>query len=243
MRQASVLLGVAGIAIVMFASPAGAQVDPPPWWRNQDNVTVSLCYRFDKDVYPPTPDIRVVPGWFPDPGVNWQRGRTEGNGTPEWFPAVENHDGVFQTAGQGVAGFLSFTVANQTVLTNTKHIWLQFDWFRNDNGSGVGVGYDDNTVNHMSNLMENDVNIGGRWNRRTITFDITPQPDQETISLNLNGNPFGFSQIAIDNVYFGANCTPTVQAAPEPGSIALFAGMGITGSLCALRRLCHRRKR
>ena len=105
------------------AAAAQIPVDPPPWWRVPDDVTVSLFWDFNAGPASP-PNIAVVPTWY-SPLITGPTFSPNVVG----IPALAGHAGCVGLLGTGVpqAGFFNMKVDNDPHLNWVKLFWFQFD--------------------------------------------------------------------------------------------------------------------
>lgn len=133
------------------------------------------------------------------------------------------HSGQF-AASFGAVG--SQTFLTQTLMTNPGQVYDLSYWLRNSGG----------------NPNEFSVSVDGVFLRDD--FNVPGQPyTQDNFQFTASGAStvlqFGFRQ---DPSFWQFDDVSVTSTVPEPGSIAMIAGMGVTGSLFAFARLRRRRK-
>ena len=104
--------------------------NPPPWWRVQDNVTVSLAWDFSGPA-PLSPTLVVAPAWY-NPAVT----QALPTGPLQIIPVLNGHTNVLGLVGNGTAqsARLDLTVDNDPHLNWIKIFWFQFDVFEGTSG-------------------------------------------------------------------------------------------------------------
>ena len=190
------------LAVSCASLAAQTPVKPPPWWRVNDDVTVSLF--FDFNLPPPnsfTPSIEVVPSWY-SPAIT--------SGTPNnltWLPTLTTHSGVLALVGNGTpkTGALEIKVDNDPHIDWIKIFWFQYDEFKGASGSlASSIRKDLGKYGRATVTEESRVAIGGGWETVTITAKLVPQPDDEKIDWSFFENAFGTE--AIDNLFINSKC-------------------------------------
>lgn len=204
------------VAIAAGASRFALAVDlPPAWWGSTDGNTTGQCYDFaknDASLFDPFFLLNPfgTPSWGSSGGITW-------------FPAITNHSGSLGV-NPSQSGQLRLFVPNRSRSDQVKLCWLQYDVFLGDPASKVDVSIVTGAGSVVQNWSETTSSAGGDWVKRTINFEIFPQPDFEEIVFDIS-SVTGLA--AIDDVCFGTHCVP------EPSSLAA-AGIGLAA--LALRR-------
>jgi len=170
------------LAAALWSGGLGAQTpeNPPPWWRVQDNVTVSLYWNFNapfaNGTFPP-PTLVVAPPWY-NPAV------TQGVATTNlgYVASLGGFSGVFgvTNAGGTVSADLDLTVDNDPYPDWIKLFWFQYDEFEGATGS-IRAVIEQSLSYKRAIISEKSVALGGGWNRVTIEAQLIPQPDDEGI--------------------------------------------------------------
>ncbi|MBM3974446.1 MAG: hypothetical protein FJ301_10145 [Planctomycetes bacterium] len=177
--------------------------NPPPWWRVQDNVTVSLYWNFNapfaNGTFPP-PTLVVAPPWY-NPAV------TQGVATTNlgYVASLGGFSGVFgvTNAGGTVSADLDLTVDNDPYPDWIKLFWFQYDEFEGATGS-IRAVIEQSLSYKRAIISEKSVALGGGWNRVTIEAQLIPQPDDEGIDFSFLLSAAG--TIGIDNLYVNSKC-------------------------------------
>ncbi len=175
-------------------------VNPPPWWRTQDNVTVSLAWDFSGPA-PLTPTLVVAPPWY-NPAVT----QAAPSGPLQIIPVLNGHTDVLGIAGNGTprSARLDLTVDNDPHLNWIKIFWFQFDEFEGASGSVVEAIRQDLGKYKRSSVTTKSTSLGGGWNRVTVSAQLIPQPDDEGIDFAFTEAAFGSA--AIDNLFVNSKC-------------------------------------
>ena len=191
--------------VPLFAGALAAQTpeNPPPWWRVQDNVTVSLYWDFNtpfaNGTFPP-PTLVVAPPWY-NPAV------TQGVATPalRFVPTLGGFTGVcgITSAGGAVSADLDLTVDNTPYPDWIKVFWFQFDSFEGAGGS-IRAAIEESLGYKRAIVSESSAPLGGGWNRVTIQAQLIPQPDDEGIDFKFLLNAAGSA--GIDNLFVNSKC-------------------------------------
>lgn len=177
--------------------------NPPPWWRVQDNVTVSLYWDFNtpfaNGTFPP-PTLVVAPPWY-NPAV------TQGVATANlrYIASLGGFTGVcgVTSAGGPVSADLDLTVDNDPYPDWVKLFWFQYDEFKGATGS-IRAAIEQSLGYKRAIISEKSVALGGGWNRVTIEAQLIPQPDDEGIDFSFLLSAAG--AIGIDNLYVNSKC-------------------------------------
>jgi hypothetical protein len=193
--------GRALAACLSLAALAPGQHNPPPWWRVNDEVTVSLAWDFDNALAPLQPTLQVVPSWY-NPTV------TTFVASPNVvsIPTLAGHVGVLGLIGTGAptAASLQLKVDNDPHIDWIKIFWFQFDLFEGSSGEIAAQIEQDLLKYGRAAVKESSEPIGGGWQRVTIDARLIPQPDDEKIDWTLLENAFG--TVAIDNLFVNSKC-------------------------------------
>jgi hypothetical protein len=222
-------LGSAFALCAAFGAATAAQtpVKPPPWWRVNDDVTVSLAWDFDNPVTFLQPSLAVVPTWY--------NAAVTGFVVPPtvvWQPAFAGHTGVLSLVGTGAptSANVELKVDNDPHIDWIKIFWFQFDAFEGTSGD-IKRLIEKNLAQYGRASVEQEIEpLGGGWDRVTIKALLIPQPDDEKMVWELIENSFG--TVAIDNLFVGSKC---VKPGDEKGgalgqvdglSFDLFAATG-----------------
>lgn len=218
----SALLAIA-LALLMLASAAQAQSNPPDWWASTDNETISLAYLFPVGAWPAQADIQIAPDWFG--GVTWS---LEGPKPLLWVPTFLGHNGVVGFFdGQPGEAKLHLLIDNDPRRDRTKHVWYQFDVYQVQAETSVTQATESPAA--FSNLTQTTVDLEYGWMRVTGSFDLVPQPGWEELTWTMAFDCTGY--VAFDNVYVSTHCTAAPNV-PEPATIVTlllaFAGGGAT---------------
>ena len=203
---------VAALGGALFAQ---SPENPPPWWRVQDNVTVSLYWDFNTPfpagTFPP-PTLAVVPPWY-NPAV------TQGVATANlrYVASLGGFNGVcgVTSAGGAVAADLDLTVDNDPYPDWIKVFYFQYDEFEGAAGS-IRAALEESLFYKRGIVSETSVALGGGWNRVTIQAQLYPQPDDEGIDFSFLLNAAG--SIGIDNLFVNSKC---IKPAPDETGDAL----------------------
>ena len=206
---------VALVAALGGALVAQSPENPPPWWRVQDNVTVSLYWDFNTPfpagTFPP-PTLAVVPPWY-NPAV------TQGVATANlrYVASLGGFNGVcgVTSAGGAVAADLDLTVDNDPYPDWIKVFYFQYDEFEGAAGS-IRAALEESLFYKRGIVSETSVALGGGWNRVTIQAQLYPQPDDEGIDFSFLLNAAG--SIGIDNLFVNSKC---IKPAPDETGDAL----------------------
>lgn len=204
---------------LLWAGLATAQSpeNPPPWWRVNDNQTVSLYWSFDAPFAPgtfPPPTAAVVPPWY-SPAV------TQGviTGPLAYIPTLAGNVGVLGLNGIGtpLAAQLRLTVDNDPYPDWIKLFLLQFDVFEGTSGE-VTAKLAESPLYKRAAMFEvqQPIPLGNGWERVTIQAQIIPQPDDEDAVFSFVETLSG--TVAIDNLYVNSKC---VNPMPDPTGDAL----------------------
>ncbi|GAB4150674.1 MAG: hypothetical protein Fur0037_19260 [Planctomycetota bacterium] len=190
-------------AALLLAASISAQApdNPPPWWGQADNDTVSIYWSFDNPAAPLQPTFAVVPSWFSYPS-----GTTFGFVNSPNITHLANlggHAGAIGFTGSG-AGQVHLDIDNDPRPTWVKLYHMQFDSYATATGSVVGKIREELSQYKRANMAEQTVSIGQGWNRTTITAMLIPQPDWEGTLFDLNETASG--SVAIDELYVDSYC-------------------------------------
>lgn len=225
---ASALLGGATIA----QSP----VDPPPWWRVNDENTVSLAWNFDdpNPLLTTQPTLAVVPSWY-NPAIT--RFPTPLPPPIQYLPSLNGHTGVLGFTGNGTPtqAALDLKVDNFPHLDWIKVFWFQFDAFEGASGSVSQAIRQDLVKYDRAIVTEKHDPIGNGWERVTIGAQLMPQPDDETIDWTFTENALG--SVAIDNLFVNSRCIKpgvdeTGDALGDPDGQRIDLGLATLGADC-----------
>ncbi len=186
-------------AALLFAPLALAQENPPPWWRVNDEVTVSLAFDFDTGVQP---TLQVVPSWY---NASITLLQTSPNVT--LLPTFMGHTGVLGLVGTGapISASIDLKVDNDPHIDWIKIFWFQFDAFEGSSGKVAAQIQQDLVKYGRASVTQKSEPIGTTgWNRVTIDARLVPQPDDEKMLWTLLENAFGTE--AIDNLFVNSKC-------------------------------------
>jgi hypothetical protein len=216
---AKALLTTALAATAFAQSPE----DAPPWWRVQDDQTVSLFWSFDppfpQGTFPP-PSSFVVPPWY-------SASVTSGQPTPnlQWLPTLAGHIGVLGLPGNGSLQLasLDLTVDNDPQPDWIKMFYVQFDAFTAA-GDEITVEIEANANYKRGSVTQDSEAIGNGWRRYTVKAQLFPQPDDEGVDWNFRsaGGPIG-----IDNLAVNSKC---VKPGPDETGDALGLPTSVLGA-------------
>lgn len=185
-------------AAVTLAPLARAQHNPPPWWRVNDEVTVSLAWDFNGSL---NPVVQVVPSWY-NPAI------TQLTTSPNvvGIPSLGGHTGVLGLVGTGApaAASIALKVDNEYHIDWIKIFWFQFDMFEGNSGEIATQIEQDLLKYGRAAVKQTSEPIGSGWQRVTIEAELIPQPDDEKIDWSLLENAFG--TVAIDNLFVNSKC-------------------------------------
>lgn len=220
--------------LVGFGSSAAfAQVNPPAWWNQSpnDQGTVSMCFNFDTNAFPPVASIRNVPSWFPSGDGSWTK-----TGAASWFAGpYGSHSGVWGIDGSNTSSSLEIQGANQTSPGDITRMWVQFDYLVSSTGQ-LGITYDSSPGSISNGFSSSSTNLEtvpgvGTWVRNTVTWNVTVQPTYERVRWTMSALPGTASTVLVDNFCFGSHNEPV----PEPAT-AVALGMGICSLLYVWRK-------
>lgn len=208
------LLALAFAAGLACALAAQSPVKGPPWWRVQDNVTVSLYWDFNtpfaNGAFPP-PAIAVVPPWY-NPAI------TQGVASANlgYIASLGGRAGVFGlNATSAQAGSLDLTVDNDPYPDWIKVFWFQYDVFEGGAGT-IRAAIEESLGYKRAIVAESSTPIGNGWSTVTIEAQLIPQPDDEGIDWSFLTNAAG--TIGIDNLFVNSKC---VRPPPDETGDAL----------------------
>lgn len=200
----SLVSAFGGFLLATSLAPAQAPHNPPPWWRVQDDVTVSLAWDFDTPWQPgqtPQPSMVIAPAWYNPSVTAWTL-----PGNVGYVPALAGHTGVLALTGTGspVTAALALTVDNDPHLNWIKVFWFQFE--QNAGASGdIGKAIRQDLAKYKrANVTETSEPLAGGWQRVTITAQLIPQPDDETVDWSFTEQAFG--TVGIDNLFINSKC-------------------------------------
>ena len=196
--QSSLLAGLCSVSLL-----AQTPVNPPPWWRVDDEVTVTLGWNFDTPFpngQPPAqPSVSVVPPWYSNP-TPWTNGPEF-----EWQATLNGHVGVMKVSGGGtpVSAAIELFVDNDPHLDWVKVFWFQFEMFE---GSGDIVFDIEEQLSKYGRVAVRETieDIGSGWQRVTVNAELIPQPDDERINWTFVTG--AFDTVAIDNLFVSSKC-------------------------------------
>src|SRR5262245_60382 len=212
--------------LLSAAALAQTPVKPPPWWTVQDAVTLSLYWDFAGGPASPPTFVVASPTWY-NPLVT---GPTfSPNIVP--IPALSGHTGCVGLIGTGVPQVGSFAMKadNDPHLNWVKIFWVQYDAFKGTSGDIKSRIAQDLAHYGRAIVEETTEPIGQGWERVTISAELIPQPDDETVEWTLTENALG--TIAIDNLYV---CSKCVKPGPDQDGTALGVVDGAPIDLTAL---------
>ena len=193
-------------AMLAFAFTCGSlaaqiPVKPPPWWRVNDDVTVSLFFEFNPGALG-VPTIAVVPPWYnpvvtqiiPSPNL-------------QILSVLTTHTNVLALVGNGTpqTASLEVTVDNDPHVDWIKIFWFQYDEFHGTSGSVAQTIAKDLAKYGRATVTEESRDpIGGGWETVTISAKLIPQPDDEKLEWSFLESAFGTE--AIDNLFINSKC-------------------------------------
>jgi hypothetical protein len=197
------LLALAFVASLASALAAQTPVKPPPWWRVQDNVTVSLYWDFNTP-FPsgtfPAPALAVVPAWY-NPAI------TQGVASANlgYLPSLGGQTGVFgfTSTGAGQAASLDLTVDNDPYPDWIKIFWFQYDAFEGAAGD-IRAAIEESLGYKRAIVSETSTLLAGGWSRVTVEAQLIPQPDDEGIDWSFFTTAAG--AVGIDNLFVSSKC-------------------------------------
>lgn len=194
-------LSPAMLALALLCGPTLAQQNPPPWWRVNDDVTVSLFYDFSGPL-PPQPAFAVTPSWYQQTVTGWTL-------PPNVviLPTLTTHTNVLAMVGNGApqTASLSLKVDNDPHLDWIKIFWFQYDEFKGVSGNVASNIAKDLTKYGRATVTEEKRDpIGGGWEQVTISAKLIPQPDDEKLDWSFFESAFG--TVAIDNLAISSKC-------------------------------------
>ncbi|MBX3464585.1 MAG: hypothetical protein KF830_15560 [Planctomycetes bacterium] len=212
-------LATALAAALALTPLALAQHNPPPWWRVNDDVTVSLAWDFDNAATFLQPVLQVVPGWY--------NAAVTGFTVPPnaaWLPTLAGHSGVLGLVGTGglTQALVRLQVDNDPHLDWIKIFWFQFDAFEGPTGE-IGAEIEQDLVKYgRASVQQKTEPLGGGWNRVTIQARLIPQPDDEKLLFTMIENAFG--SVGIDNLFVNSKCIkPGDEKGKAMGDVEGFA--------------------
>ncbi|MGE3173527.1 MAG: hypothetical protein AB7O97_12965 [Planctomycetota bacterium] len=186
---------------------AQAPKDPPPWWGNQDEDTVSLHWDFANQANPLAPTTQVLPTWYaPPPG-------------PGMFTNSPNVGWIASLGGQsGVMGFTGGSGSISALVDNDpRPFWIKIFFMQYDSFGDVSAEIAKDLVKYERAIVsETKEPLPNGWIRTTIGMYLIPQPIDETASFAMN-DP-GNTTVAIDNVFVNSKC---VKPPPDEEGKAL----------------------
>jgi len=207
------------LAGLLLGAPVLAQApeNPPPWWRVNDNVTVSLYWNFDTPFAPgtfPSPTFAVVPPWY---SAAVTQGQVTGN--LGYVPTLAGHVGVLGLGGTGVpqSAALDLTVDNDPYPDWIKVFWFQFDVYEGTSGEVVATVEQSLTYRRaIITEVQKPIPLGNGWERVTMSAQLIPQPDDEGIDITFVESLAG--TVGIDNLFVNSKC---VKPVPDEDGDAL----------------------
>lgn len=218
----ALLAGISSGGSVLAQTP----VKPPPWWAVQDAVTLSAYWDFAGGSLSPT-FVVASPVWY-NPLV------TGSTSTPNIVPisTLSGHTGCIGMIGTGVpqVGTFAQKVDNDPHLNWVKIFWFQFDVFEGTSGDIKSSIKQDLLRYGRAIVHETSEPIGQGWERVTVSAELIPQPDDETIEWAFTENVLG-ARIAIDNLFV---CSKCVKPGPDQDGTALGVVDGPPVDLTAL---------
>lgn len=180
---------------------AQTPANPPPWWRVNDDVTVSLFYDFS-GATPLQPTLSATPSWYSAAQTAWTL-----PGNVLVLPSLTTHNSVLAMVGTGApqTAQLTLKVDNDPHLDWIKVFFFQYDEFKGTSGSvAAAIRKDLGKYGRATVTEESRVSIGGGWETVTVTAKLVPQPDDEKIDWSFFENAFG--TVAIDNLFVNSKC-------------------------------------
>jgi hypothetical protein len=203
--------------VLLGTAAAQTPENPPPWWRVNDNVTVSLYWSFDTPFAPgtfPAPTLAVVPPWY-SPVVT--HGSITGNLV--YVPTLAGNVGVLGLTGSGApqSAGLNLNVDNDPYPDWIKVFWFQFDVFEGASGE-VTAQIEKRLAYRRAVVTEvqKPIPLGNGWERVTMSAQLIPQPDDEGIDVTFLETLSG--TVAIDNLFVNSKC---VKPGPDDTGDAL----------------------
>lgn len=197
------LLALAFAACVACALAAQTPSKSPPWWRVNDNVTVSLYWDFNAPFAAgsfPAPSLAVVPSWY-SPLV------TQGVASANlgYVASLGGQPGVFGlvATAPGQAASLDLTVDNDPYPDWIKLFWFQYDVYEGGAGT-IRAAIEESLGYKRAIVAESSTPLSGGWSRVTIEAQLIPQPDDEGIDWTFLSTAAG--TIGIDNLFVNSKC-------------------------------------
>lgn len=213
-RQLKLLPSLA-LGLIAANAVAQAPVNPPPWWGAQDNVTVSLSWTFPTSLNA-VPNFAVTPSWYNNP-TPWTP-----SGNITWMNNLGGQQGVVGLAGNGTAT-LDLFVDNDPHLDWVKIFWFQFDHFEGAGGDITNTIEESLLDYGRAAVTEKTESLGGGWERTTVSAELIPQPNDETIAFTFIETLGG--TIGIDNLHVSSKC---VKPRPDEDGEPLGKVMAVT---------------
>ncbi len=199
---------------------------------NVDIVTICLKrtrpkgyvygYHFGSDLWPPDPYMEDREDW--SVGTVWD---AYGSHPPEWMPELTDHEGVFGLpAGiEPADGVLAVQCDDLAEPEGIKRVACQYSCYTAEGGM-VTCEVETPPGTTIENLQEYAVDRGDGWERRLVTFDVTPPPDWERFNFVMFSEPSG-GPVAVDDLV--VSVAPPVAAAWRDRFEAYENGSGMHG--------------
>ncbi|MBL9079688.1 MAG: hypothetical protein JNL08_19455 [Planctomycetes bacterium] len=194
-------IAAASTAVLFLLPLLRAQENPPPWWRVNDEVTVSLAWDFDNPVTFLQPTLQVVPSWYNATVTGWTL-----SPNVVWIPALAGHTGCLGLVGTGTPtqASLALDVDNDPHIDWIKIFWFQFDAFEGPTGDLDAQIEQDLLQYGRASVRSKSESLGSGWSRITIEAKLIPQPDDEKLVWTAVENALG--TVAIDNLSVNSKC-------------------------------------
>ena len=216
----SLLAGLCSVSVL-----AQTPVNPPPWWRVDDEVTVTLGWNFNTPfpagAPPVAPDVSVLPPWYSNPAP-WTNGPEF-----EWQATLSGHVGVLKvTSGATpISATIELFIDNDPHLDWVKVFWFQYEVFEGTSGGSIVREIREQLTKYGRVSIKEDIEgIGSGWQRVTVYAQLIPQPDDESIAWDFTTGTF--DTIAIDNLFISSKCVK-----PRPDEDGLALGLPTTSAI------------
>lgn len=204
-RRAGMLFA-ASCCLLTGVALASDPIDPPPTWGVDDGYSVSLGYDFDSADTLVDPSMSVgFPGWS---GASLNI-----SGDYTWQSELDTYTGIVMLGLNG--GQFEFTIGNFARPSPWyKEVFIQ-GIVKGPLGN-LHVEADADIVNPTNTVID----LGDGWRLRTITFDLVPQPANETLTWTWPQGEGAF----LAAVFVHTHCVP------QPAALAPFMILALAGS-------------